>query len=112
MADPASIDIDKFERETLDGLGHAERRLPMRHRTPHFGHVFSGEGYATAYYGYMWADVLDSQTQQKPSRRLQMDFMIRNWRIRLSSTYSLPEMLLSQQRHTDYLEVVTQKLMH
>lgn len=30
----------------------------MRHCSPHFGYVFFGEGYATAYYGYMWADVL------------------------------------------------------
>ena len=36
----------------------------MRHRTPHFGHVFSGEGYATAYYGYMWADVLTSDATE------------------------------------------------
>ena len=40
------------------------KELPMRHRTPHFGHVFSGEGYATAYYGYMWADVLTSDATE------------------------------------------------
>ncbi|UTW63110.1 M3 family metallopeptidase [bacterium SCSIO 12741] len=57
LADPATIDIDAFERETLTAL-NMPKELPMRHRTPHFGHVFSGEGYATAYYGYMWADVL------------------------------------------------------
>lgn len=59
LADPDSIDIDAFERRTLEQLAMPEE-LPMRHRTPHFGHVFSGEGYATAYYGYMWADVLTS----------------------------------------------------
>ena len=32
----------------------------MRHRPPHFGHVFSGGGYAAAYYSYMWSEVLDS----------------------------------------------------
>jgi len=57
LADPTNIDIDKFERETLIDL-NMPKELPMRHRTPHFGHVFSGEGYATAYYAYMWADVL------------------------------------------------------
>ena len=36
----------------------------MRHRSPHFGHVFSGEGYATGYYGYMWADVLTSDASE------------------------------------------------
>jgi len=63
LADPSNIDIDTFERETLDELG-MPKELPMRHRTPHFGHVFSGEGYATAYYGYMWADVLTSDASE------------------------------------------------
>ncbi|MDY2586736.1 M3 family metallopeptidase [Winogradskyella aquimaris] len=63
LADPTNIDIDTFERETLDELG-MPKELPMRHRTPHFGHVFSGEGYATAYYGYMWADVLTSDASE------------------------------------------------
>jgi len=36
----------------------------MRHRSPHFGHVFSGEGYATGYYGYLWADVLTSDAAE------------------------------------------------
>ncbi|MFD1063525.1 M3 family metallopeptidase [Winogradskyella litorisediminis] len=63
LADPTNIDIDNFERETLDELG-MPKELPMRHRTPHFGHVFSGEGYATAYYGYMWADVLTSDASE------------------------------------------------
>ncbi|MFH6767109.1 M3 family metallopeptidase [Gaetbulibacter aquiaggeris] len=63
MADPANIDIDKFERETLSEL-KMPKELPMRHRSPHFGHVFSGEGYATAYYGYMWADVLTSDASE------------------------------------------------
>ena len=63
LADPANIDIDKFERETLTEL-NMPKELPMRHRTPHFGHVFSGEGYATAYYGYMWADVLTADASE------------------------------------------------
>ena len=32
----------------------------MRHRTPHFQHIFAGSGYASAYYSYMWSEVLDS----------------------------------------------------
>jgi len=63
LADPTDIDVDKFERETLAEL-KMPKELPMRHRTPHFGHVFSGEGYATAYYGYMWADVLTSDASE------------------------------------------------
>jgi hypothetical protein len=63
LADPTNIDVDKFERETLADLDMPSE-LPMRHRTPHFGHVFSGEGYATAYYGYMWADVLTADASE------------------------------------------------
>ena len=63
LADPSNLDVDKFEKESLDNL-KMPSELPMRHRTPHFGHVFSGEGYATAYYGYMWADVLTSDASE------------------------------------------------
>ncbi|MBI9040530.1 M3 family metallopeptidase [Lutibacter sp.] len=63
MADPTNIDVDAFERETLAAL-NMPKELVMRHRTPHFGHVFSGEGYATAYYGYMWADVLTADAAE------------------------------------------------
>ena len=63
LADPTNIDIAEFEKKTLVEL-NMPKELPMRHRTPHFGHVFSGEGYATAYYGYMWADVLTSDASE------------------------------------------------
>ena len=63
LADPTDLDVDLFERETLAAL-NMPKELPMRHRTPHFGHVFSGEGYATAYYGYMWADVLTADASE------------------------------------------------
>ncbi len=63
LADPTNLDVDTFEKETLAAL-KMPKELVMRHRTPHFGHVFSGEGYATAYYGYMWADVLTSDASE------------------------------------------------
>ena len=63
LADPTQIDVEVFERKTLADL-KMPKELPMRHRTPHFGHVFSGEGYATAYYGYMWADVLTADASE------------------------------------------------
>ena len=63
LADPNNINVDTFERETLVEL-KMPKELPMRHRTPQFGHVFSGEGYATAYYGYMWADVLTADAAE------------------------------------------------
>ena len=43
----------------LSRIGMPEE-IVMRHRPPHFGHVFSGGGYAAAYYSYMWSEVLDA----------------------------------------------------
>ena len=63
MTDPEGLDPDKFERETLAELSMPSE-LVMRHRTPQFGHVFSGEGYAAGYYGYIWADVLTSDAAE------------------------------------------------
>ena len=63
LADPENIDVDAFEKETLAAMNMPEE-VVMRHRTPHFSHVFSGEGYATAYYGYMWADVLTADAAE------------------------------------------------
>ena len=62
--DPSEIsDPDTFERETLEELGMPDE-IVMRHRSPHFGHIFSGEGYSAGYYGYMWADVLTSDAAE------------------------------------------------
>ena len=63
MVDPAGIDPDAFERETLAKLG-MPKEIVMRHRSPQFGHIFSGEGYSAGYYGYMWADVLTSDAAE------------------------------------------------
>jgi len=57
------LDVNKFERDTLARIGMPEE-IAMRHRTPHFGHVFSGGYYASAYYSYMWSEVLDSDAFQ------------------------------------------------
>jgi len=61
--DPEGLDPDAFERETLARLGLPDE-IVMRHRSPHFGHVFSGEGYSAGYYGYMWADVLTADAAE------------------------------------------------
>ncbi|MCG6882600.1 MAG: M3 family metallopeptidase, partial [Silicimonas sp.] len=47
------------QAEILDSIGlpHA---IPMRHATPHFAHVFSGDGYSSSYYSYMWSEVMDA----------------------------------------------------
>ena len=61
--DPTGIDPDKFERETLAEL-KMPKQIVMRHRSPQFGHIFSSEGYASSYYGYMWAEVLTSDAAE------------------------------------------------
>jgi peptidyl-dipeptidase Dcp len=61
--DPTDLDVAAFERETLAELG-MPREIVMRHRSPQFGHIFSSEGYAAGYYGYMWADVLTADAAE------------------------------------------------
>ena len=48
-----------FERRVLDRIGMPDA-IVMRHRTPHFAHVFSGDGYSAGYYSYLWSEVLDA----------------------------------------------------
>ncbi len=57
LAGDRPIDPDAFEKETLAELG-MPREIVMRHRTPQFMHVFSGDGYSAGYYSYLWSDVL------------------------------------------------------
>jgi peptidyl-dipeptidase Dcp len=53
------LDVTTFEQDELKRIG-MPAEIVMRHRPPHFGHVFSGGGYAAAYYSYMWSEVLDA----------------------------------------------------
>ncbi len=57
--DPATLDIDRFEREFLERIG-MPAAIGLRHRPAHFQHLFAGGGYAAGYYAYMWAEVLDA----------------------------------------------------
>jgi peptidyl-dipeptidase Dcp len=59
QSSPGTIDPTAFEATALARIGMPEE-IAMRHRPPHFDHVFSGGGYAAAYYSYMWSEVLDA----------------------------------------------------
>lgn len=47
------------QQQVLDSLGMPSE-IRMRHATPHFAHVFSGDGYSAGYYSYMWSEVMDA----------------------------------------------------
>ena len=55
---PDQVDVVAFEREELKRIGMPDA-IAMRHRTPHFQHIFSG-GYSAAYYSYLWSEALDA----------------------------------------------------
>ncbi len=56
---PAPKDPMARQRQILSDLG-LPAAIPMRHATPHFAHVFSGDGYSSGYYSYMWSEVMDA----------------------------------------------------
>jgi len=63
LAGTQTIDPDKFERETLEELG-MPKEIVMRHRSPQFMHVFSGDGYSAGYYSYLWSDVITADAAE------------------------------------------------
>jgi peptidyl-dipeptidase Dcp len=63
LAGDADIDPDTFEREELAKL-NMPKEIVMRHRTPQFGHIFSGDGYSAGYYSYLWSDTLTADAAE------------------------------------------------
>ena len=56
---PAAADPMQKQAEILEEIG-MPRAIRMRHATPHFAHVFAGDGYSSGYYSYMWSEVMDA----------------------------------------------------
>ena len=55
----ASADVRAFEQRELEKIG-MPAEIAMRHRPQQFGHIFSGDHYASGYYSYMWSEVMDA----------------------------------------------------
>ena len=55
----ASADVHAFESRELEKIG-MPAEIAMRHRPQQFGHIFSGDHYASGYYSYMWSEVMDA----------------------------------------------------
>jgi peptidyl-dipeptidase Dcp len=56
---PDDVDVGAIEGESLAAISMPEEII-MRHRPPHFGHIFAGDGYSAGYYSYLWAETLDA----------------------------------------------------
>ncbi len=56
---PAPADPMQKQAEVLEEIG-MPAAIRMRHATPHFAHVFAGDGYSSGYYSYMWSEVMDA----------------------------------------------------
>ncbi|MDR7123564.1 M3 family metallopeptidase [Pseudotabrizicola sp. 4114] len=56
---PPPADPMQKQAEVLEALG-MPRAIRMRHATPHFAHIFTGDGYSSGYYSYMWSEVMDA----------------------------------------------------
>jgi len=57
-------DISMFEQEALARVGGMPREVVLRHRLPHFDHLFGSDSYSAGYYSYLWSDVMAADAWQ------------------------------------------------
>ena len=56
-----AVDAAVFEREALARIG-MPKEIALRHRLPHFDHLFGSDAYSAGYYSYLWSDVMAADT--------------------------------------------------
>ena len=54
-----AVDVEAFEKQVSEQLG-MPAQLTYRYRPTYFKHIFGSDGYASGYYTYLWAEVLDA----------------------------------------------------
>jgi len=59
LENPDALDASAFQEASLERIG-MPKEIVMRHASPHFLHVFTGDSYSAGYYSYMWSEVLDA----------------------------------------------------
>jgi peptidyl-dipeptidase Dcp len=59
LENPGALDAARFQETALERIG-MPKEIVMRHASPHFLHIFSGDSYSAGYYSYMWSEVLDA----------------------------------------------------